>query len=189
MAVLDARVESLERVLDACAQTIFAGGSIVFPNDTSYCLARDPYRVEGGVKPLELLLASAAEFLEYARGNPLAVLVSKRLLPGPVTLLVRRPSYVSDNVSAGESTIALRVPDEPLARAILDRAGPLAAASVQHTQSSADLVIENGPTRYDREATIVDLTGRYARLAREGALPYARLEQLLGAIEPTTRAH
>jgi L-threonylcarbamoyladenylate synthase len=188
MAVLDARVEPLERVLDACAQVIFAGGTIVFPNDTSYCLACDPYRVEGAVKPLELFVASPAEFLEYTRGNALAVLASKRLLPGPVTLLVRRPPYVSDNIGAGESTIGLRVPDEPLARAILDRAGPLAAASVQHAQSSADLVIENGPTRYDRESTIVDLTGRYARLVREGALPYARLEELLGAIEPTLRA-
>jgi L-threonylcarbamoyladenylate synthase len=184
MPTIDARVEPLERVVDACAAVILAGGTIVFPNDTSYCLARDPYRVERGPKPLELLIASPAEFLEYAPGNALAVLASKRLLPGPVTLVVRRPPYVSDDVSAGEATVGLRVPDEPVARTILERAGPLAASSVQHgAENAADLVIENGPTRYDRESTIVDLTGRYPRLLREGAVPYAQLAELFGQID------
>jgi L-threonylcarbamoyladenylate synthase len=187
MPMMDARVEPLERVVDACAQVIFDGGTIVFPNDTSYCLACDPYRIGALAGPLELLVASPAEFLEYAPGNPLAILASKRLLPGPVTLLVRRPPYVSDDVAAGETTVGLRVPDEPLARAILERAGPLAAASVQdRAQSAADLVIENGPTRYSSESTIVDLTGRYARLVREGAVPYARLAELLGPTERQT---
>jgi L-threonylcarbamoyladenylate synthase len=181
MTTLDARVEPLERVVDACAQVIFAGGTIVFPNDTSYCRASDPYRTPENHEPLELLVASPGEFLEYAPGNALAVIASKRLLPGPVTLLVRRPSYVSDGVTAGETTVGLRVPDEPLARAILERAGPLAAAGVQNrTQCEAELVIENGPTRYSSESTIVDLTGRYPRLVREGAVPYARLAELFG---------
>jgi L-threonylcarbamoyladenylate synthase len=104
-------------------------------------------------------------------------------LPGPVTLIVRRPAFVSDDVTAGLMTLELRVPDEPLALAILERAGPLAAASAQDTQTPADLTIENGPARYDRESTIVDLTGRYARLVREGAVSYERLAELLGPIE------
>ncbi len=184
MPTLDARVEPLERVVDACAQVIFAGGTIVFPNDTSYCLACDPNRVPAAHNPLELLVATPTEFLEYAWGNPLAILASKRLLPGPVTLLVRRPSYVSNDVATGESAVGLRVPDEPLACAILERAGPLAVASVEGGDKDAcDLVIENGPTRYAIESTIVDLTGRYARLVREGALPYERLAELLGPIE------
>jgi L-threonylcarbamoyladenylate synthase len=184
MTTLDARVEPLERVVDACAQVIFAGGAIVLPSDTNYCLASDPYRARENHEPLELLVASPAEFLEYAPGNALAMLASKRLLPGPVTLVVRRPSYVSAGVTAGETTVGLRVPDEPLARAILERAGPLAAAGVQdRAQCAAELVIENGPTRYSSESTIVDLTGRYPRLVREGAVPYARLAELFGQIE------
>lgn len=187
MTVLDARVEPLDRVVDACAQVIFAGGAIVFPNDTSYCLACDPYRIGADHKPSELLVASPAEFLEYAPGNPLAILASKRLLPGPITLLVRRPSYVSDDVASGAPTVGIGVPDERVARAILERAGPLAVANVEHAAgTSADLLVENGPTRYNSEATIVDLTGRYARLVREGALPYERLAQLLGPIERPT---
>ena len=195
MRVLDARVEPLERVVEACRQEVFGGGTIVFPSDTGYCLGCDPYRGQAvdriyAVKaradhePLTLLVATPAELLEYAPENPLALLASKRLLPGPVTLIVRRPSFVSVEVTAGATTVGLRVPDERVARAILDGAGPLAAASVEHgAETAADLVIENGPARYDRESTIVDLTGRQARLVREGAMSYERLAELLNPIE------
>ncbi len=112
MSTLDARVEPLERIVEACTRAIFAGGTILFPSDTGYCLACDPYRSQAvdrvyGLKtrpdhkPLTLLVASPAEFLEYAPQNPLAILSSKRLLPGPVTLIVRRPAFVSDEVTAG----------------------------------------------------------------------------------------
>jgi L-threonylcarbamoyladenylate synthase len=198
MLVLDARVEPLERVVEACTREIFAGGTIVFPHDTGYCLGCDPYRSQAvdrvytakarpDHKPLTLLVATPSELLEYAPDNPLAILASKRLLPGPVTLIVRRPSFVSSEVTAGHMTVGLRVPDEPLARAILERAGPLAVASVERTaETAADLAIENGPTRYDRESTIVDLTGRRARLVREGAVSYEQLAERLGPIERTT---
>jgi tRNA A37 threonylcarbamoyladenosine synthetase subunit TsaC/SUA5/YrdC len=58
---------------------------------------------------------------------------------------------------------------------------------VEHnSEMAADLVIENGPTRYDRESTIVDLTGRRARLVREGVVTYEQLADLLGPIERQT---
>ena len=198
MLLLDARVEPLERVVEACRQEIFAGGMIAFPNDTGYCLGCDPYRSQAvdrvyvakarpDHKPLTLLVATAAEFLEYAPENPLALLASRRLLPGPLTLIVRRPSFVSVEVTAGATTVGMRVPDEPLATAILDCAGPLAVASIEHdAKMPGDVVIENGPARYDRESTIVDLTGRYARLVREGAVSYEQLAERLGPIERQT---
>lgn len=177
---LDARVEPLERVVDECARVIFAGGAIVLPNDTSYCLACDPYRCGVATEPLELLIASPAEFLEYARSNPLALLASKRLLPGPVTLIISKPAFLAPDVAPGAATIGVRVPDEPVARAILERAGPLAAVAVTNGAAErADLTVENGPTRYEREATVVDLTGRHARIVREGALEPERLAGLL----------
>jgi tRNA A37 threonylcarbamoyladenosine synthetase subunit TsaC/SUA5/YrdC len=69
----------------------------------------------------------------------------------------------------------------------LDCAGPLATASVERTNEiAADLMIENGPTRYERESTIVDLTGRHARLVREGVVSYEELAARLGPIERQT---
>ena len=47
-------------------------------------------------------------------------------------------------------------------------------------------MIERGPTRYDRESSIVDLTGSHARLLREGVVSERRLAELLGPIERPT---
>lgn len=209
-AIIDARVERLDDVVEAAARVIFGGGVVIFPSDTSYGMGCDPYRSDAidriygakgrpDNKPLTLQIASPSEFLEFTRENPLATLASKRLLPGPVTLVVRRPSFISDELTAGLATIGLRVPDEPLARAILARCGPLAVSSANPSGGtpyrgsgdntmlpSADLLIENGPTRYDLESAIIDLTGTHAQLIREGNLSIERLSELLGPVERHT---
>jgi len=206
-AVLDARTERLERVVEECARVIFAGGTIVFPNETSYGIACDPCRSESvdavyrskrrpDALPLTLHVATAAEFLEHAPGNALAILAAKRLLPGPVILIVRKPAYVTDEVTAGMPTLGFRVPDEPLAQAILERCGPLAVTSANTSGEApyrgggstaalpeADLLIENGPTRYEGEASIVDVSGTTARMLREGVMSFDMVAQRLGPLE------
>lgn len=209
-AILDARATPIEDVIEACARVIFDGGTIIFPNETSYGIACDPYRSSAvdrvyaakqrpDEKPLTLHVATPAEFLEFAPRNALAILAARRLLPAPCIVIVRKPQFISDEVTAGMPTLGFRVPDEPLARAILERCGPLAVTSANasgrpayrggadHRElPSADLLIENGPTRYEGEASIVDLSGATARLLREGVVKYERLAELLGPIERLT---
>lgn len=209
-SVIDARSEMTADVAEEVARTVFSGGTIIFPNDTSYGIGCDPYNSQAidriyaakgrpDNRPLTIHVASPQEFLEYAGDNPLAVLAAKRLLPGPVILLVRKPAFVSDELAAGLQTLAFRVPDDPFARMLLDRCGPLAGTTVNSGEGKrylgdddhsmlppADLLIEHGPTRYDRESSIVDLTGAHARLLREGAVPATRLAELLGPVERPT---
>ncbi|MEO6834333.1 MAG: L-threonylcarbamoyladenylate synthase [Candidatus Tumulicola sp.] len=206
-AVIDARTETTADVSEEVARTVFGGGTVIFPNDTSYGIGCDPcnsqaidriYAAKGRPdnRPLTIHVASPQEFLEYAGDNALAVLAAKRLLPGPVILLVRKPAFISDELAAGLQTLAFRVPDDPFARMLLERCGPLAGTTVnpsggprylggddQSMLPPADLLVEHGPTRYDRESSIVDLTGSHARLLREGAVPASRLAELLGPIE------
>ncbi|HVA28214.1 MAG TPA: L-threonylcarbamoyladenylate synthase, partial [Candidatus Baltobacteraceae bacterium] len=186
-----------------------AGGTIIFPNETSYGIACDPYRSESvdrvyrskrrpDHRPLTLHVATPAEFLEHAPGNALAILAAKRLLPGPVILIVRKPAYVSDEVTAGMATLGFRVPGEPLAQAILERCGPLAVTSANTSSEppyrgsthvelpEADLLIENGPTRYEGEASIVDLSGTPPRMLREGLMSFDHVAQRLGPLERPT---
>ncbi|HEY1655042.1 MAG TPA: L-threonylcarbamoyladenylate synthase [Candidatus Tumulicola sp.] len=208
--VIDARSETTADVAEEVARTVFAGGTVIFPNDTSYGIGCDPYRSEAidrvyvgrgrpDNRPLTIHVATSAEFLEYAGDNALAVLAAKRLLPGPVILLIRKPAFVSDELAAGLQTLAFRVPDDPFARMLLDRCGPLAGTTVNRAGGDrylggddrsmlppADLLVEHGPTRYDRESSIVDLSGPHARLLREGAIPASRLAELLGPIERPT---
>lgn len=205
--VIDARAVAVSDVVEECARVIYDGGTVIFPNETSYGIACDPYRTASvdrvyaakkrpDEKPLTLHVATPAEFLEFAPHNALAVLASRRLLPGPVILIVRKPAFISDEVTAGMATLGFRVPDEPLARAILERCGPLAVTSANQSGPppyrggsnhgelpDADLLVENGPTRLEGEASIVDLSGTPARLLREGLMKFERIAELLGPVE------
>jgi L-threonylcarbamoyladenylate synthase len=207
-SVIDARRESVERVMEEVASVVFGGGLVIFPTDTVYGIGCDPYDLESvdriygakhrpDHKPLSFHVASPAEFLEFVHDNKLALLAAKRLLPGPVTLIVRRPAFVSEDVTSGMPTLGFRVPDDSLCRAILERCGPLAATSAnasgerayrgegEHDRlPPADLLVENGPTRYQLESTVLDLTGPHAWLLREGVVP---LEAVAERIGPTMR--
>jgi L-threonylcarbamoyladenylate synthase len=125
----------------------------------------------------------------------LATLAARRLLPGPVTLVVHRPAFVSAEITAGLPSLGMRVPDDALSRAILDRCGPLAATSANTSGRQAyrgdgdweqlppaDLLIENGPTRQQLESSVIDVTGPRAILLREGAVTYADLDQQIGPV-------
>lgn len=208
--IVDANVERLEEILEDAAGVVYGGGTLIFPTDTSYALACDPYRSDAidrvyaalgrpDQRPLTIHVASVQEFLEYAGDNKLAVLVAKRFLPGPLIVLIRKPRFISDDLTAGLQTVAFRVPDDALAGALLERCGPLAGVSANppggprycgdgacEALPPADLLVQHGPTLYDRESTIVDLTGARARLLREGVVPEARLAELLGPVERPT---
>lgn len=209
-AVIDARVENSALVADEVAKVIFGGGTVIFPTDTVYGIACDPQRTDAidriygakrrpDNKPLSLHLASVSEFLEYAGKNSLALLAAKRLLPGPVTLIIRRPAFISEDVSAGLATLGFRVPDDPLSLAILERCGPLAATSANTSGArpyygagnwellpSADLLVENGPTRRQAESSVIDLSGTQPRLLREGAITFEELSARLGPVDRQT---
>jgi L-threonylcarbamoyladenylate synthase len=204
--VVDARIASIDTVLEAAARVVFAGGLLIFPTDTVYGIGCDPMdlravdRIYGakhrpGAKPLTLHLGSVAEFLEHVGNNKLAVLAAKRLLPGAVTLVVERPPFVSPEVTSGLATLGFRVPDDPIALAILQRVGPLAATSANPSGEQAyrgggswerlpeaDLLIENGPTRHRLESTVIDLTGPQARILREGVVGIEELTEKLGPV-------
>lgn len=207
MRIIDASSSKLDEIAEEVATVVFSGGTVILPNDTSYLIGCDPYDYEAidrvyaamgrpDNRPLTMHVATALEFLEYAANNPLAITAAKRLLPAPVILLVRKPAFVSDELAAGLHTLAFRVPDDPFARAVLERCGPIAGTTVnprggarylggedRSMLPATDLLVEHGPTRYNMESSIVDLSGSHARLLREGAVSERRLVELLGPIE------
>lgn len=192
---------------DAVASVIGHGGTVIFPTDTVYGIGCDPYRKEAverifaakrrpAHKPLSLHFSGVEELLEYAPGNGLAAAVARAFLPGPLTLIVRRLSFVGEWVAAGLSTVGLRVPNHPLCMTILERCGPLAATSANMSGApaftgtgaaldlpAADLRVDDGPTLVQVESTVVDVTERVPRLVREGAIGVASLEAALGRVE------
>ena len=208
--VIEAESAKAESVAEEVARVVFSGGTAILPNDTSYLIGCDPYdsaaidRVYAAKgrpdnRPLTMHVATAQEFLEYAHDNPLAVHAAKRLLPAPVILLIRKPAFVSDELAAGLQTLAFRVPDDEFARALLERCGPIAGTTANPRGGPrygggedcsmlppADLLVQHGPTRYDAESSIIDLSGAHPRLLREGVVSESRLAELLGPIERPT---
>lgn len=204
--IIDARKESHARVVEEVAEVVLHGGTVIFPTDTVYGIGCDPYdviaiaRVYGAKerpanKPLTLHLASVSEFVEYARDHHDALAAGRRLLPGPVTIILPKPAFIEHEVTAGLPTLGFRVPDDPLCSAILERCGPLAATSANVSGAQAyygagdwealppaDLHVENGPTRYRRESTILDMSGSQPLMLREGVVSLERLTELLSPV-------
>lgn len=204
--VIDARKEPHARVVEEVAKVVYGGGTVIFPTDTVYGIGCDPHNVEAIAriygaksrpkgKPLTLHLATLAEFLEYARESREAVIAARRLFPGPVTIIMQRPAFIDEEVTSGLATLGFRVPDDALCAAILERCGPLAATSANASGEAsyrgdgsseslpeADLLVENGPTRYGRESTIIDVSGSRPMLLREGVVSFERLTELLGSV-------
>ncbi len=202
--VIDARKEAHARVCEEVAAVIFAGGTVIFPTDTVYGIGCDPCngtaiaRIYGAKerpadKPLSLHVATLTEFLEYARPQREVAVAARKLLPGPVTIIIPKPAFIDQDVTAGYPTLGFRVPDDPLCCAILERCGPLAATSANISGERAyrgtgewtglpraDLLVENGPTRYGRDSTVLDMTGAHPLVLREGVLSMQRLTELLG---------
>jgi L-threonylcarbamoyladenylate synthase len=185
---------------------VFGGGTVIFPTDTVYGIGCDPYnaaaiaQIYGAkdrpqAKPLSLHLASLREFLEYAGDHRQVAAAARRLMPGPVTIIIPKPAFIGSEVTSGLTTLGFRVPDDPLCMTILERCGPIAATSANisgerayygtgdwQTLPAAQLLVENGPTRYQRDSTVIDMTGMQPIVLREGVVSLERLTELLGPI-------
>lgn len=194
--------------LEAAAAALRAGGLVAMPTETVYGLAADAFNAEACARvfeakarpqfdPLIVHLAGAEDLPLVAKeAGSKAALLASRFWPGPLTLVLPKADAVPGIVTAGLSTVAVRVPDHPVALELLKLAGtPLAAPSAnrfgglsptraQHVLlglgDAVGMILDGGPCRVGVESTIVDLSGPRARLLRPGGLPAESIEEALG---------
>ncbi|HXP92578.1 MAG TPA: L-threonylcarbamoyladenylate synthase [Candidatus Binatia bacterium] len=191
----------VEELVERVARVVADGGTVIFPTDTVYGIGADPMQPDALAriytakarprdKPLSLHFATVAEALEYV--DVASAPLVRRLLPGPLTVIVRRPAFVSENVTAGLPTVGLRVPDHPLCSALLERCGPLAATSANVSTMpayegngdagalpEADVFVDAGPTPRRGESTVIDISGPQPKLVREGVVSLKDIEAIL----------
>jgi len=184
------------------------GDVIGLPTETVYGLAADATNVAAVARifqikgrpsdhPLILHLGDASWLDDWASEVPeRARLLAEKFWPGPLTLVLEKSARVSDAVTGGLQTVALRVPGHPVALELLRSFGrPLAAPSAnrfgsvspttrQHVLDDLgddiELVLEGGPCAVGLESTIVDLSGAAPRLLRPGGISLEELESALG---------
>jgi L-threonylcarbamoyladenylate synthase len=185
------------------------GGVVAIPTETVYGLAADVanaaaiarvYAIKGRPTehPLIVHVHDAAALDGYvADVTPALRALAARFWPGPLTAIVARGPRTPRAVTGGQDTVAVRVPEHPLARAILaafggalaapsaNRFGRISPTSAEHVRADlgdeVDLIVDGGPARVGVESTIVDLTGAVPAVLRAGAVTASQLGDALGA--------
>src|SRR5262245_62617374 len=191
------------------AEILRRGGLVAFPTETVYGLGADAgnpaavarlYAVKGrpGNHPVIVHVGAPSQLADWAADVPEAARrLGDALWPGPLTVVVRRAASVPDAVTGGGDTVGVRVPDQPVALALLrafgsgiaapsaNRFGRVSPTTADHVRadlgSDVDLVIDGGPCAVGVESTIVDVTGREPSVLRVGGVSEARLAGVVGA--------
>ena len=194
------------QAIQKALEVLQAGGLVAYPTDTVYGLAADPrnetaidkiYAAKDRVmtKAIAVLVGEAGQVSMVASAlTPSAEKLAARFWPGALTLVVPRRSDLPENLSA-YPTIGVRMPDHPLALALLRAAGPLATTSANlsggaDTQTAAevlaqldgrlDLILDGGACPGGVPSTVVDCTGADVRILRQGAIPAEEIYRITG---------
>ena len=200
--------------VDAVAARLRAGGVVAFPTETVYGLGAHATNIAAvrrvfAIKrrpaehPLIVHSPEVAALDDWAREIPDAARrLAARFWPGPLTLILRRRPRVPDVVTGGQDYVGLRVPNHPLARALLgalgdgiaapsaNRYGRVSATRAEHVLDElgeeTDLILDGGPCSVGIESTIVSFADGIPRLLRPGAITPAMLAHEMGPLEPPT---
>ena len=181
-------------------------GLVAFPTDTVYglgVLVNDPsgieslYRVKGreSAKAIPVLLCDLSELpLVAAEITPGLQRLAQHFWPGPLTLVVPRHPALPRELSP-YPTIGVRIPDHPVALALLRLAGPMAVTSanlsgrsspttaqevVDQLDGRIELVLDGGRTPGGISSTVVDYSGLEPVILRQGPIDLGELLMVLG---------
>lgn len=200
--------------IDEAKQLLAAGQVVGIPTETVYGLAGNALNPDAVLKifeakqrphfdPLIVHTHSIAEVDKYAAEIPAkAQLLMERFMPGPLTVLLKKQSIIPDLVTSGLDSVAIRVPQHPLALQLLQQLDfPLAAPSAnpfgyispttaQHVydqlQGIIPYVLDGGATTVGVESTIVGFEGDEVIVYRVGGLAVEEIEAAVGKVHINT---
>jgi L-threonylcarbamoyladenylate synthase len=205
---LKTRVLAAPEGLEAAARLLAAGQLVALPTETVYGLgaaALDPlacariFEVKERplTDPLIVHLPDSQWLDRLGRPNPLAMRLAKEFWPGPLTLVVPRQNLVPDLVTAGQTTVALRISahpvfaeisrifGEPIAAPSANRFGRISPTSASHVLTELgdriSLIIDGGPCLHGIESTIVRVHEHGVEILRHGPVTEERLSEF-GAV-------
>ncbi|MCC1494201.1 L-threonylcarbamoyladenylate synthase [Cognatishimia sp. F0-27] len=194
--------------LDRAAALLREGALVAFPTETVYGLGADAANEDAVARifeakgrpsrnPLILHFADVSAVRALTEWNDAAEALAEAFWPGPLTMVLplRTGAPVSPRVTAGQATVAVRLPAAPIARGLLDRVGrPVAAPSANRSGQVSpvrakhvvdglggriDAVVDGGRCDMGLESTIVGLAG-HPVLLRPGGVTQDSLETVLG---------
>nr|WP_300004627.1 L-threonylcarbamoyladenylate synthase [Tissierella sp.] len=196
-----------EEDLKEAASIIKLGGLVAFPTETVYGLGANGldedavskiYRAKGrpSDNPLILHIGEADQLEDIAEEIPQEALrCIDKFWPGPLTIIFKRKKVVPDIITAGLDTVAVRMPENPIARALINLSElPIAAPSanlsgrpsptsgehvIEDMSGKIDMIIDGGSTGIGLESTILDLSTNIPTILRPGAVTLEDLRAIL----------
>jgi len=217
MGDLVLKPEQTSQIQDAAA-ILMRGGVVAFPTETVYGLGADTtnpdavrriFAIKGrpANHPVIVHIGRVCDLDVWAREIPDAARrLAERFWPGPLTLVLLRQPHVPDVVTGGQDTVGLRMPDHPVALALLrelgsgkglaapsaNRFGRISPTTAEHVRvelgESVDMILDGGACRVGLESTIISFADGTPVLLRPGGIPVAELEDALGGRISTPEA-
>jgi L-threonylcarbamoyladenylate synthase len=193
--------------LAAAATAVLSGELVVLPTDTVYGVGADAFspaavsrllaaKGRGREMPPPVLVGSvrAASALVEDLGSWGQQLIDE-FWPGGLTIVCRAQRTLNWDLGDTKGTVAVRMPEDPVALALLKETGPMAVTSANLTGQpaattaqqareqlgdSVAVYLDGGPSAGGQASTMVDLTGDVPRMLRSGAISIGRLREIAG---------
>lgn len=187
------------------------GGLVAFPTETVYGLGADALNEEAAARiyaakgrpsdnPLIVHIARREDLQGIVKEIPDAAWkLAKTYWPGPLTMILKKNERVPMGTTGGLDTVAVRMPDHELARALIlagggyiaapsantsGRPSPTTAAHVEEDLAGKiDMILDGGPVAIGLESTIIDLSGKEPVILRPGYISREMLESLIGSVK------
>ena len=193
--------------LARAADCIRRGGLVVFPTETVYGLggnaldaeaAKHIYAAKGrpSDNPLIIHIADVDWAEEYCHTNELFYRLACAFWPGPLTMIMKKRDCIPASVTGGLETVAVRLPSDPVANALIRLSGvPIAAPSanlsghpspttkehvIHDLSGRVDMILAGEPSEIGLESTVIKVEDDRVFLLRPGAVTYEDLCALLG---------
>ncbi|MDR0432526.1 MAG: threonylcarbamoyl-AMP synthase [Bifidobacteriaceae bacterium] len=207
MNLRDCRGDERAEAIAQAVRALDRGELVVLPTDTVYGVGAKPgdaaavaalLQVKGRsrAQPPPVLVASTQQALELADAvTPAARQLARHFWPGGLTLVLQAMPDLGWDLGDRPGTVALRVPDHPVASELLRAAGPLAVSSANRSglppalsaQAAAEYLggsvavyLDAGTAPGGTASTVVDATGPVPRILRTGAITANALAECLG---------
>lgn len=196
--------------ISKAARILKQGGTVAFPTETVYGLGADAlnpaavrkiFKAKGrpADNPLIVHIAQMDSLKDIATDiPPIAFELMDAFWPGPLTLVLRRKDAVPEITTGGLDTVAVRMPDNPVALALINEAGtPLAAPSanisgkpspttaghvISDLSGRIDAVIDGGTVKVGVESTVLDVTSDIPVILRPGGVSLEDISKYVGEV-------
>ncbi|MEA2087349.1 MAG: L-threonylcarbamoyladenylate synthase [Candidatus Caldatribacteriota bacterium] len=193
------------------AEEIKKGNLVAFPTETVYGLGADALNKKAVKKifqtkgrpfndPLITHIADTKELYKLSRQvPPVALKLAKAFWPGPLTLVLKKSELVSDIITAGLDTVAVRMPADNIALSLIREAqtpivapsanlfGRTSPTTAQHVaddlSGKIEMIIDGGKTEVGVESTVLDVTVEPARVLRAGGISVEKLKEVIGQVK------